>query len=207
MLQIIPNWHPIFVHFTVALLSLTVIFSLIGMLLPKGVLKEQCLVFARWSLWLGTAFAIITALAGWDAYNTVAHDTPSHAAMTEHRNWAIAALTAFVLLSLWSIWDLNNQRKANALFALLLLVGGALLVSTAWRGGELVYRYGLGVMSLPQTENDADGHEHAHVNENEVVKPALSETQITTPVAKPVKSLKSTKEINPHNSDGHAHDH
>jgi uncharacterized membrane protein len=29
MLEIVPNWHPIFVHFTVALLTLAVILSMV----------------------------------------------------------------------------------------------------------------------------------------------------------------------------------
>jgi len=33
-----------------------------------------------------------------------------------------------------------------------------LLTSTAWLGGEAVYRYGLGVISLPKT----DSHDHDH---------------------------------------------
>ena len=41
-------------------------------------------------------------------------------------------------------------------------VAGSVLVSTAWHGGEVVYRYGIGVMSLPNVEEGADGHNHSH---------------------------------------------
>lgn len=205
MIQILPNWHPIFVHFTVALLSLAVLFSLVNIWLREGKLKEQWLILARWNLWLGTAFGIVTALAGWDAYNTVTHDAPSHAAMTAHLYWALATLSAFVVLSLWSAWNVYNQKKASILFAVLLLAGGGLLASTAWHGGELVYRYGLGVMSLPQAEeagDDGHGHDHAH----EIV-PVQETSSATKTITSEIKPATSAKVIKQHNDDGHAHDH
>lgn len=35
-------------------------------------------------------YTIGTVLAGWYAYNTVPHTALSHAAMTDHRNWALS---------------------------------------------------------------------------------------------------------------------
>jgi hypothetical protein len=37
-------------------------------------------------------FALIVATLGWFAFNSVAHDEISHAAMIVHRNWALGAL-------------------------------------------------------------------------------------------------------------------
>ena len=159
MFEIIPNWHPIFVHFTVALLSLAAGLT-VATLFVKSPLLEQWQIVARWALWFGAGFAIITGLTGWDAYNTVAHDTPSHAAMTLHRNWAIATLTLFLLLAAWSIWSTRKGKKLGTLFVVGMVVAGAVLATTAWRGGEVVYRYGLGVMSLPKSEGE--GHNHSH---------------------------------------------
>ena len=158
MIEIIPNWHPIFVHFTVALLSLAVGFHIICHFLSEGKLKQQFNILARWDLWLGTGFGIVTAIAGWFAYNSVAHDAPSHAAMTDHRNWALVTLGLFIILVGWSLWSERQERLPSRLFLTGLLIGGVLLASTAWRGAENVYRYGLGVMSLPQAEGE--GHSH-----------------------------------------------
>ncbi len=156
MPEIIPNWHPIFVHFTVALLSLSVVLFAVSKFV-SGSLREQWLIVARWSLWFGAAITLLTGLAGLDAYNTVAHDTASHAAMTEHRNWAISVIVLFPLLAIWAAVSVRKGRALGNGFVALMLVGGLLLLSTAWHGGEVVYRYGLGVMSLPE----ADSHKHA----------------------------------------------
>lgn len=164
MIEIIPNWHPVFVHFTVAMLSLTVGFHLIYPLLSDGKIKQQIHILAHWNLWLGTGFGIITAIAGWFAYNSVAHDALSHAAMTEHRNWALVTISLFIFMTAWSLWSGIKNRQPGKTFLIGLLIGGILLFSTAWHGAESVYRYGLGVMSLPQAEGDGHSHEHGEAN-------------------------------------------
>lgn len=174
MIEVVPNWHPVFVHFTVALLSIATVFYLLTLSLSRNRWKDQWLAVANWNLWLGSAFAIATAIAGWNAYNSVLHDTPSHVAMTDHRNWAFATLAIFIPLGVWSLWRARKNKTTGILFLVFILAGTGVLMSTAWRGGEIVYRYGLGVMSMPKVgihvrgENapahrDADNsHQHLH---------------------------------------------
>ena len=159
MFEIIPNWHPIFVHFTVALLLLAVGLFVVTPFV-RSPLKEQWQTVARWSLWFGAGFTIITGLTGLYAYNTVAHDTPSHLAMTDHRNWAVVTIALFSALAVWSIVWVRKNKALETAFIVCMVISGAVLGSTAWHGGELVYRYGLGVMSLPKAEGD--GHDHSH---------------------------------------------
>jgi len=163
MPEIIPNVHPIFVHFTVALLSISVGLFLILLLLQARLptnLYTQLHTVARWNLWFGAAITLMTGLAGLYAYNTVAHDTPSHLAMTDHRNWAIATIILFTGLAIWSIVRTRAMKPHGRSFVFVMVIAGAVLLSTAWHGGEVVYRYGLGVMSLPKAEGD--GHSHSH---------------------------------------------
>lgn len=224
MIEIIPNWHPILVHFTIALLSLAVLFSILVAFLPEGSLKGEWNIVARWHIWLGAVFAVATALSGWYAFSSVAHDEPSHIAMTDHRNWAIVTLSVFVILAAWSIWSVRKQRRTGALFTVILVAGGVLLLSTAWRGGELVYRHGLGVMSLPQAEAGEEGHDHDHGNAHHEAAPsspnpgaenmpqvsapeqeAMPAMPTTLPAAEPGKTIKQAKTVKPHNHDGHSH--
>ena len=68
------------------------------------------------------------------------------------------------------------------------------LGSTAWRGGEIVYRYGIGVMSLPQTSvDDKDGHEHSH--------DSMDDKSINT------DTMSSDMDNVPHNKGEQMHDH
>ena len=200
MIEILPNFHPIFVHFTVALFSTSVLLfvatRLLGKYLSKS-LNEQWAVVARWNLWFSLPATIITVLAGFYAYNTVAHDTPSHAAMTEHRNWAIAVFVLIVLTASWSITRALSNRPLGKFFIGLLLITQTVLLITAWHGGELVYRHGLGVLALPQTEiggnGHNDGHDHIH---------ATSVDKQDSPNAGPVKPKGN---IESHDNQTHPH--
>lgn len=165
LIEIIPNWHPIFVHFTIALFT-TATLMIAGSILIKGNFKEKILECGYLNLWLGCLFTFITVGAGFYAYNTVAHDGPSHLAMTDHKNWAFATASIFFLLTLWSIKLYRSGQKQNKLFMVLLLVATGVLSITGWKGAEAVYRYGLGVISMPNSDarqqNPADGHNHSH---------------------------------------------
>jgi len=201
MPEIIPNFHPLFVHFTVALFMLSVgLFVVTPFMKPR--LREQWQTVARWALWFGAGLTVITGLTGLDAYNTVAHDAPSHAAMTDHRNWAIATMALFLGLTAWSIIRVRRKQALGTVFIVAMVIAGGLLASTAWRGGELVYRYGLGVMSLPtaEEEGEEEGEAHEHDGGNDMEgTPAHSNDDAATGDAD------TGTAVEPHD-EGHDHD-
>jgi len=159
MIEIIPNWHPMFVHFTIGLLFTSIFLFLVTQILPdKIILHDHLQIVALWNLWIGYGIALVTAVFGWLAYNSVAHDTPSHEAMTIHRNWALLTLGIFLPIVMWSVVSCRQRIKLTWIFILLLLIPAAFLARTGWLGAEAVYRYGLGVISLPQSE----GKDHFH---------------------------------------------
>jgi len=168
MIEIIPNWHPIFVHFSVGLLLIAALFHIVVMLTRDGDLKQAFSHVANWNLWVGTAISLVTVIAGWFAYNSVNHDTPSHLAMIEHRNLALVTFAVYLAVGLWSAMAAKKHAPIQWPLVIAVCVAGGLLASTAWHGGELVYRHGLGVMSLPNPDAHAHGegaghnHDHGH---------------------------------------------
>lgn len=196
MIEIIPNWHPIFVHFTVALFTTSVAFFIFTYLFQTlKIFSKIALEFeiaGRWCLWTVGIIVIGTVLAVLQAYNTVRHDEISHLAMTDHRNWALPTAGAMVLVALWSLWRYFKQKNISLLFIVVLLIIQGLLLSTAWRGAELVFRYGLGVIALPQHE----GIEHHH-HEMSTQPPAQQNPSIIHPQT----------EMNEHHHDHNPNDH
>ena len=166
MMEILPNWHPIFVHFTVALLTVAAALHLLSHFVSRAGLKNQLAIAARWNLWIGIGSTAFTITAGWYAFNTVSHDDPSHLAMIEHRNWAMVTFVVFLAIAVWEIYLYRYDKAKDWLFTALLLIATSLLLSTAWHGGELVYRHGLGVMSLPQSEGPGHNHEHGDAHDD-----------------------------------------
>ncbi|MDH5693176.1 MAG: DUF2231 domain-containing protein [Gammaproteobacteria bacterium] len=196
MIEIIPNWHPMFVHFTVALLMVSFVAFLIARFGPSYNVRYQARVYARWNLWIGSAITLLTLAAGFYAYNTVDHDTPSHLAMTEHRNWALVTVLMYFCLTILSIVHSKKDHDESLGFMAILFISVTLLVTTAWHGAELVYRHGLGVISLPQSSGEGHGHSHgdgaAHGNGDD-------------PMGSHRNSIDSPK--NQAHDDGHNHTH
>jgi len=145
MIELLPNWHPLFVHFTVALFTIASLFYFLSLIAKRYTNSQQFMVVANWCLWLTAVITVGTVIAGFHAFSTVAHDTVSHAAMLIHRNWAIATAIVIVILAIWSWFRARSNRKPNAWFLSSILIGLILVMITAWHGSELVYRHGLGV--------------------------------------------------------------
>ena len=77
--------------------------------------------------------------------------------------WALPTAAAFAVLALWSAAIYRRSVKVGLPFLITLLIAAGALSATAWKGGELVYRHGLGVMSMPSISSSGEGHSgHAH---------------------------------------------
>jgi len=163
-MEIIPNWHPLLVHFTIALYATSALLFTLGYFGAENRWKAKITGAAYINLWLGAVITVLTVAAGIYAYNTVAHDAPSHLAMTDHRNWALATAAFFWGLAVWSAFRYRAGKAVGLFFVVALLIGAGLLGVTGFKGGDVVYRYGLGVMSLPKAEGEGHNHSHSHEN-------------------------------------------
>jgi len=179
MIEIIPNWHPVFVHYALVLPTIAAVAFVVAHFAKNYSFKYHAAWMGRWALWAGAGFVVLAVAAGVYAYYTVNHDAPSHIAMGEHRNWAL--LTALLVWGLagWAFFNMRHDKEESKWFVYAVLLASVLLVTTAWHGAELVYRYGLGVISLPVPEGE--GHDHggggAH-DHGAVVPPAAPATHL-----------------------------
>ena len=167
---IIPNIHPILVHFSVALISISFIMYVLEYIVKQLYLNKsigiEAGIVARWCLWLAMFFVILTGLAGLHAYYTVPHDEYGHAAMQIHRNSAIISLTLILLIGIISIERFRHKKEPSLIFITGLFVTQLSVVVTGYLGGEVVFRYGIGVIKA-QTKEMMIGHTHHHHDEKE----------------------------------------
>jgi len=171
-MEIIPNYHPMLVHFSVALLTISAFFYSASLLFGSGERSQTFLAAARWNLWVGVAISFVTVLTGWLAYNSVAHDALSHKAMTLHMKWALPTLGLWIIVAIWGF--LSRKTKPSLIFILFLWISTSSLLVTGYLGAENVYRHGIGVMRLPAPmgeghghEEGADGHAHSALDTND----------------------------------------
>ena len=141
-----PNFHPLVIHFPVALLLVAALADLVGM--PFG--RPRWLAAAVTTLFvLGSAGAIVACLTGPQALDSVLMPGMAHPIVQAHRTWAIGTTIYFCVLTLIRL-AVTFRAPLTLPFRVALLiaalVGVAGLQHTAERGGRLVYEQGVGVI-------------------------------------------------------------
>lgn len=157
------NYHPLFVHFPIALLLGSAFFYFLGVLLRK----EDLLVAGKWTLYLGAVSAAAAVWQGLEAEKTAAHGAGSHEIMILHKTIAFAVLAMSAALGAWVFFSKRNlPAKGRPIFLCGLAVLAALLVQGGDLGGRMVFMYGTGVgrksmlRQAPPQEHEHGGHEH-----------------------------------------------
>ena len=174
-----PNIHPVLVHFAFALTATAAVSYVLAAMPATGARRDTLRTAGDWMLGFAALAVVATIAAGFQAYYSVAHDAPSHAAMTTHRNWAVPSGLAVLVLAAWR-WR-RRAAAPSAIFTTLMVSAAVLLTVTAWWGGRIVYAYGLGVQSLPQASGEGHDHEHAAGEEHAGSEPVVAPRAAAAP--------------------------
>jgi uncharacterized membrane protein len=137
--------HPAAVHFPIALLTLGL--AVAGLRMRKSA-PDWLEPSERWLLWLGTLAAWATLALGILAERTAPHKPLAWEVLADHKTLAWWTCGTFTALSAFRVWTFKTRRDGRPWRAAVLLVwlaGFGLLFATAQHGGEVVYRYGMGV--------------------------------------------------------------
>ncbi len=148
-MNLIPEWmsnvHPLIVHFPIALLVVAVLTDLAGLLLKRyGWLKPAAL----WLYVLGALGTIGAYISGKQAADVVNFPTASYSVISTHADLALYTMVFFsvyALLRLLLAWKKWDQKTVVGVLLFVIAAGGlGLIQQTAERGGELVFRFGVG---------------------------------------------------------------
>lgn len=167
-LKNLANIHPLFVHFPIALVLVTLLFEAMWWISNK----DQFRLFATWLLHLSALAAAAAAVTGLLASNGLGHDAPNHEFVHQHRD-IMYWMTGLLLVTSVAVASLRKFRQGAGRRVLIfpLLVISGLLVYGADKGGRLVFDLGMGVRAktAPAAEHDStsqhqhdDGQPNAH---------------------------------------------
>lgn len=138
--------HPMLVHFPIALLFTSVLFDLVSFYTGREDFKKG----GFWLLILGWIAGLAATLSGTWSEEIVEKAGVPKAAIELHESFALTTLGLFAGLMLVRFWIRNRwSPRDRLLYTGVALIGLALLATTGFWGGDLVYRYGAGVQAKP----------------------------------------------------------
>ncbi len=130
--------HPAFVHFPIALLLTGLAGAWAHAWRKQRAWLDDA---ASGLLWLGTASAWVAMGLGLLAEKTAPHVPPAWETLGAHETLAYWTVGLFTALSLWRRFF---KDRGPRLFLLAWLAASAVLLATAYHGGELVFTHNMG---------------------------------------------------------------
>ena len=136
------------VHFPLALVFTATLSLLAARLLRGESYAATLATVGTWNLCLGAVAALFALATGLAAMIDLHVGVTARQAVSLHVKWAIFTTLALVLLAVWRGAGSAQESRPSWIFVVLLLLASAALIATGYRGGENVYRYGVGVQRL-----------------------------------------------------------
>jgi uncharacterized membrane protein len=133
------------VHFPLALTLASSVLLLAARLLRKEDLAATLAVVGTWNLCLGAAMAVIALGTGLAAVLNLDVSAAARESISTHAKWAIFTTLALVLLAVWRGAGTDSRSRPTWVFIVVLVAASAALILTGYRGGQNVYRFGVGV--------------------------------------------------------------
>jgi uncharacterized membrane protein len=144
-LTFMPAWHPMVVHFPIALTLTAGVTLCAARLVRDESLAATLATIGTWNLCAGAVAALFALGTGLAAVLDLQVSAAARAAISTHVKWAIFTSMALLLTSVWRGAGSAMRSRPSWLFVAVLSAICVALVATGYFGGENVYRYGVGV--------------------------------------------------------------
>lgn len=139
-------WHPLSVHFPIAILLFATVFGLVSFFIKNEKWKELSYTL----LVIGTVSSWITVYTGNLADGVVGRNLCDPTVLENHESGAYTVAWLFTASSVFALIDYRNlfnkfKSYLRLLIILLMLIGSSFLTYTGHLGAELVYQQAAGV--------------------------------------------------------------
>jgi uncharacterized membrane protein len=133
------------VHFPLALIVTAAVALLLARTL-SGSIAATLAMLGTWNLCLGAVAALFAVGTGMAAVIDLHLAVAAKEAVSIHVKWALLTSVAVLLLAVWRGAGSAQHSRPSWLFLLVLFAATAALIETGYRGGQNVYRFGIGVV-------------------------------------------------------------
>jgi len=140
-------WHPMLVHFPLALVLTGAAALGLARVLPAERAGRTLAIVGTWNLCLGAVTIVFALGSGLAAVIGLAVGDAARHAVGIHVKWAVAASFGVILLAVWRGAGNSPEQRPSAVFLALLAIVTVLLIMTGYRGGQNVYRWGVGIQT------------------------------------------------------------
>ncbi len=158
----LPGWHPLVVHFPIALVLVATGLLLVARLLRNETRAATAATVGTWNLCLGALAAAIAMATGLGAVLDLDVSEAARQAISLHMKWAMLTTLLVVLLAVWRGAGTASASRPSWLFIFVLLAASAALVFTGYRGGKNVYEYAVGVRRIAAQSYEAPRGDQVH---------------------------------------------
>jgi len=152
-MALMPGWHPIIVHFPLALIVTGTVSLSLARLVPGARIAATLATLGTWNLCLGAVAVFFALGTGLAATIGLQIGAAAHQALTAHVKSAVVTAILVLLVAVWRGAGTADDSRPTGGFLVMLWLATAALTVTGYRGGQNVYRYGIGVA----TAADAGG--------------------------------------------------
>jgi uncharacterized membrane protein len=145
--------HPIFVHFTIALTSASLIFDALGFFLNKASLTAA----GGWTLVASAVMTLMTISTGLTSSTRAPiEEGEARSFLRAHMALGLIFFGLLLAITFWRVSLWQNGRGVSWLYLISLAAVSLVMTMQGYLGGELVYRYGVEVeqahRELPERE-------------------------------------------------------
>jgi uncharacterized membrane protein len=139
------QWHPMMVHFPLALTLTGFLCLLFSRLLRHKALHTSLAACGTWNLIVAAVTALLTLSTGLAAAWPLRLHGGAQYAVSRHVIWAVCTSQLVVLLGLWRALANSAEKTPSRLFLVIALIACSGFIVTGYYGGENVYHYAIGV--------------------------------------------------------------
>jgi uncharacterized membrane protein len=145
LMQITPGWHPIVVHFPLALIITATVCLSLARVLPDARGGAALASWGTFNLCLGAVTVFLALGTGLGASIGLTLDLAAHQAVAAHVKSAVVTTMLVLLVAVWRGVGTDSTARPGWGFLLMLWIAASALTVTGYRGGQNVYVHGIGV--------------------------------------------------------------